>query len=490
MRYAIVSDIHANWQAWKTVLLDIRSLKVDRIISLGDMVGYGPNPCEVLESVYAAVDYFVLGNHDAALCGKLDSVLFNDQAREVLDWTKERVSRSALDFLKTIPLSLLGENFRCVHGEFADPGLFNYVVEPEDALRSWQVVEEPLLFNGHTHYPGIFLMGSSGKPYRLDPEDFELQHGKRFLVNVGSVGNPRDGDTRASYCIYDLRHRSVFWRKIPFDLDAYRQALNDAGLPTEKGGFLDRDPRLSAPPLRTILNFNPPATKEQAVKDVIEVQIIKTLKEKVMRWRIAALVSVIMLFVLLLAAGVYRYGQVHRETDIGHVDAIAIERVVPSKNLLAVPDSLLPPNSALPGWVLHLGDKYRQSIEVCREDDGEISLRFLSSNSKAEFWLSSGTISVHDDMKFVMEGSFLKGDDFKGSAWMAVSLVKNTGAGDVAMEQYIVKEPALKRRGGWIMAKQTFNLPKGTHSIRVSIRGKFTGTVLVKNVILEYKSGG
>ena len=197
-----------------------------------------------------------------------------------------------------------------------------------------------------------------------------------------------------------------------------------------------------------------------------------------------------MLFALLLAAGVYRYGQVHRETDIGHVDSIGIEQVVPSKNLLAVPDSLLPPNSALPGWVLHLGDKYRQSIEVCREDDGEILLRFLSSNPKAEFWLSSGSISVNDDMKFVVEGLFRKGDDFKGSAWMAVSLVKNTGAGDVAMEQYIVKEPALKRRGGWIMAKQTFNLPKGTHSIRVSIRGKFTGTVLVKNVILEYKSGG
>jgi len=488
MRYAIVSDIHANLQAWKAVLLDIRSLKVDRIICLGDMVGYGPNPCEVLESVYAAVDYFVLGNHDAALCGKLDSSFFNTPARLILDWTQSRVSRSALDFLKTIPLSLAGEQFRCVHGEFAEPGRFNYVVEPEDALRSWRVVEEPLLFNGHTHCPGIFLMGASGKPYRLDPEDFEVEHGKRFLVNVGSVGNPRDGDTRASYCVYDLRKRAVFWRKIPFDLDVYRQALDDAGLPLEPSGFLESDPRITTAPLRARLNFSPPISGEHAAQDVVEVQVIKALKGKVQRWRFTALVSTLALVALIVMGLVYRHWQSQRETDIGRADAIVIRRDAPDQNLLTLPDFPLPPNSAVPGWVLHLGDKYRQGIEVCRGDAGDMEFRLLSSNPKAEIGLSSGAITVTDDMKFVMEASFRK-SDFDGSVWVAVSLVKKAGEENVVMEQYIIKEPTLMRRGGWSLAKQTFDLPKGTHSIQLHIRGKFKGAVSVKNVLLQRKAG-
>lgn len=488
MRYAIVSDIHANWQAWKNVLLDIRSLKVDRIICLGDMIGYGPNPREVLESLYAAVDYFVLGNHDAALCGKIDSALFNANARLVLDWTQSRVSRSALDFLKTIPLSLVGEQFRCVHGEFAEPGRFNYVVSPEDAIRSWQVVEEPLLFNGHTHCPGIFLIGASGKPYRLDPEDFELQQGKRFLVNVGSVGNPRDGDTRASYCIYDLRRRAVFWRKIPFDLDAYRQALDAAGLPGEASGFLEHDPALAMAPLRSRLNFSPPVSNEQAARDVIEVQTIKALKGMIRRWRLAALLSALALSALIIMGVGYRHSHAHRETDIGNADKVILNLQSPSQNILTVPDTPLPPNSAVQGWVLHLGDKYRQSIEVCREDDGEISLRLLSSNPKADIWLSSGAISVTDDMKFVIEASFRKSDDFKGSVWLAVSVTKKTGAEDVVIEQYIVKEPVLMRRGGWLLAKQTFDLPRGTHLVQMRVRGKFTGAVSIRNMFLQRKT--
>ncbi|MDD5482232.1 MAG: metallophosphoesterase family protein [Kiritimatiellae bacterium] len=489
MRYAIVSDIHANWQAWKTVLLDIRSLKVDRIICLGDVVGYGPNPREVLESVHETVDYFVLGNHDAALCGKLESTLFNEQARMVLAWTRDRVSREALDFLKTIPLALAGENFRCVHGEFSEPGFFNYVIEPEDALRSWQTVAEPLLFNGHTHCPGIFLTGASGRPYRLAPEDFEQEQGKRYLVNAGSVGNPRDSDTRSSYCIYDLRRRAVFWRKIPFDLDAYRQALNEAGLPAEPGGFLERDPNLAATPLRARLNFIPPAAKAQAAKDVIEVQVIKTLKTKIQRWRFAALLSILAALVLFIAGAIYRHRIVNRELDIGRADPIVVYHGAPSRNLLTTPPSPLPPNSVLPGWILHLGDKYRQSIEVCRGEEGAPVFRLSSANPGTTIGLSSGIITVTDDMKFVLEAFFRKSDDFKGSVWTAVSVVKKTGEKDVSMEQYVVKEPALMRRGGWMAARQTFDLPKGTHTIRLHVRGKFKGAVLVKNILLQRKTG-
>ena len=489
MRYAIVSDIHANRQAWNAVLLDIRSLKIDQIICLGDMIGYGPNPCEVLESVYMAVDYFVLGNHDAALCGKLDSVLFNAQARLILDWTRTRVDHPALEFLKTIPLSLAGDQFRCVHGEFAEPGCFNYVVEAQDALRSWQAVAEPLLFNGHTHCPAIFLMGGSGKPYRIAPEDFVLEQGKRFLVNVGSVGNPRDNDPRASYCIYDVRERAIFWRKIPFDLDAYRQALNDAGLPAETSGFLKCDPGLSAAPLRARLNFSPPVSREQAVKDVVAVQFIKVLKGRIQRWRFMALILVLIILALIAMGIVYRQWQVHREADIGRAGPIIIQQDMPSKNLLAIPDVALPPNSAVPEWTLHLGNKYRQSVELSRGNDGDMIFKLISGDPKADIRLSSGAAKVTDDMKFTIEALFNKSADFAGNVCLAISLVKKTGTEDIVMEQYVVKEPTVIRRGGWGWAKQTFDLPKGTHSIRFHIQGNFKGMVLIKNMVLRRKTG-
>jgi hypothetical protein len=303
------------------------------------------------------------------------------------------------------------------------------------------------------------------------------------------VGNPRDGDARASYCIYDLRQRAVFWRKIPFDLDAYRQALNNAGLPVETSGFLERDPGISTAPLRARLSFSPPASREQAAKDVVEVQTIKALKWKIKRWRFAALASALAVVALIVMGVVYRQWQIHRETDIGHADPIVIRQEAASQNLLTLPDFPLPANSVVPGWVLHLGDKYRQSIEVCRGDDGDTEFRLLSSNPKVEIGLSSGAITVTDDMKFVMEVSFRKDADFDGSVWVAVSLVKKTGLEDVGMEQYVVKEPTLARRGGWTLAKQTFNLPRGTHSIRLHVRGKFKGAVSVKNIFLQRKTG-
>ena len=197
MKCAIVSDIHANRQAWNAALLDIRSQGIDRICCLGDIVGYGPNPTETLESVYSNVDYLVLGNHDAVICGKMDPSLFNEKARRIIDWTRNQLGNDAVKFLKTLPLSVSSHFFRGTHGDFSVPSSFNYIIEPEDALDSWSTVPENLLFVGHTHQPGIFLLGQSGIPRMVEPQDFVLEEGKRFLVNVGSIGQPRDRQARS-----------------------------------------------------------------------------------------------------------------------------------------------------------------------------------------------------------------------------------------------------------------------------------------------------
>ncbi|MBA4389292.1 MAG: hypothetical protein C0404_15075, partial [Verrucomicrobia bacterium] len=149
MRIALVSDIHSNLQAWNAVLMDIRSSRLDRIICLGDVVGYGPNPAEVLESVHANVNYLVMGNHDAVICNKIDSSQFQDSAVESLEWSRQRLGKNAVAFLETLPLCLESELFRCAHGDHSDPAAFNYVIEPEDAIPSWQAVSSNLLFVGH-----------------------------------------------------------------------------------------------------------------------------------------------------------------------------------------------------------------------------------------------------------------------------------------------------------------------------------------------------
>ncbi len=285
MKYAVVSDIHANLPAWNAVLLDIRSAGVDAIICLGDMVGYGPHPREVLESLYTNVDHFLLGNHDAAICGKIDPKFFSDPAREIIQWSARQLGEPAKKFLARLPLCLAGDNFRCAHANFDQPADFHYIFEPEDALPGWRKVSEPLLFIGHTHQPGIFVIGRSQTPRLIPPEDFMLEEGKRFLVNVGSVGQPRDGDYRATYCIFDEATGSVFWRKVPFDLDAHRAAMEKAGLPLAAAAFLNAAPTSLQPPLRERVNFSPPAQPVVTMRDTVPVQHLAQLKRRVRRWQ-------------------------------------------------------------------------------------------------------------------------------------------------------------------------------------------------------------
>lgn len=258
MRYAIISDVHANLQAWRAVHRDIRSLRADYIICLGDVAGYGPSPAALLNEVHAAIDSFVLGNHDAVLGGRMDDASFTPEARELIRWTARRLDRKAAAFLGSFPLTLVGNGFRCAHGEFSRPASFEYALNPEDALPSWQANDAQLLFAGHTHYPAFFLLGSSGIPREAEPQDFELEPGKRYFINVGSVGYPRTGDPRATYCLYDTRANAVFWRHVSFDLDSFRTTFIQSGLSLSPSHFLQADPLAKSIPVRESMDFAPP----------------------------------------------------------------------------------------------------------------------------------------------------------------------------------------------------------------------------------------
>lgn len=231
MRYAIFSDIHGNLQAWNAVLADMDELEADILVCLGDVVGYGPCPQQVLSEIRAHTDNFVVGNHDAAASGALDPTLFNPHARSVIEWTREQLDAESIDFLLSVPLSIETEDILFVHAEIAEPARFGYIDDVIEAAENFAANLHHVTFVGHTHNPTIFELNSDGGVQQLLDEDCTLALGKRYIVNVGSVGEPRNPeDIRGRYVIYDSDTRELYFRRIVFDPEAYRADLHASGL--------------------------------------------------------------------------------------------------------------------------------------------------------------------------------------------------------------------------------------------------------------------
>ena len=264
MRYAIISDIHANATALHTVLVDARDMRAERVVCLGDVLGYGPDPVAALEEIHAQAHVCLAGNHDDAVCGRRSADDFNAFAATAVARHRRALTSSALKWLKSLPYVCALDGFACAHGDFSAPEDFNYVLEPEEALPSFAARTEQLLFVGHSHQPGIYVIGGSGTSHRLEPVDFVLEDGKRYLVNVGSVGYPRSGLCRSFYCIYDDRARTVFFRSLPFDLEGYREKMGGKGL-DEAPWVAARAKERAVPKVRADVKFGKDGAGDVAV---------------------------------------------------------------------------------------------------------------------------------------------------------------------------------------------------------------------------------
>lgn len=231
MRYAIVSDLHANIRAWDAVLADLRARKTDVIVCLGDVVGYGPKPAEVLKAVRAETEVFVLGNHDAAAVNMIDYSIFNNHARQAIEWTMTELDDEEKKFLSSIPLAIEAEDILFVHAEISEPGRFDYIDSVERAESNFKSGNHLVTFVGHTHLPKIFEKTPGGEVIELADDDKALDESSRYIVNVGSVGEPRNpDDLRARYVIYDTETRKVEFRRVEFDIVAYRRDLESTTL--------------------------------------------------------------------------------------------------------------------------------------------------------------------------------------------------------------------------------------------------------------------
>lgn len=249
MRYAVISDLHANLQAWEAVYNDICNQGVDEIICLGDVVGYGAHPAEVIDSCYETVHHVLMGNHDAAVCGKMQLELFNDDPRQILQWTQQTLDTFSLDFLGSCPLVIGGDQAVFTHACVNNPANFDYVYEADQCLAEWQSCSERLIFAGHTHLPQVHMVGEMGKPQTIAAQDIRLSDDIRYFVNVGSVGQPRDGDPRATYVIYDSDDRYISFRRVRFDMTGYLASLKAKNFPVH--------PSMLGNQAASVQDFNP-----------------------------------------------------------------------------------------------------------------------------------------------------------------------------------------------------------------------------------------
>ena len=225
MVYAIISDIHANAIALGAVLKDARRCGAKKILCLGDVVGYGPEPESTASAIRTRAALTLAGNHDDAVSGRLDPSGFIDLAADAVSRHREALSAENLEWLKGLPYVYRGRSFWCVHGDFTSPESFGYVSEESEAAANFAATDAQLMFTGHSHVPGIFLTGASGRVYGLPPTDFTVEDGKRYIVNPGSVGYPRtDGNIcESTYVLYDDAERTVSFRRIPFTVRSVMQ---------------------------------------------------------------------------------------------------------------------------------------------------------------------------------------------------------------------------------------------------------------------------
>ncbi len=233
MRYAIIADIHANLPAFSAVLEDVKHRGgVDEVWCLGDVVGYGPDPHQCLELLCQYTHVCVAGNHDLAAIGKLDTADFNPDAATACHWTAQQLSTEDIRYLENLPPVSQRGDFTMVHGSPREP-IWEYLLSTSSARENLAYFQSQFCLVGHSHVPLIFECGeNSACTVSEFPEDAVLILGKnRLIINPGGVGQPRDGDPRASYAIYDSEAGSISHHRVPYDIGVTQKKMMEYRLP-------------------------------------------------------------------------------------------------------------------------------------------------------------------------------------------------------------------------------------------------------------------
>ncbi|MEZ4813395.1 MAG: metallophosphoesterase family protein [Caldisericia bacterium] len=240
MKYGIISDIHANLVAFKTVLEQLELAGVDELISCGDTVGYNADPDECLDIMVNLGISSVMGNHDKALVDPAEERYFNQYGLAAIRWQRSQIKPSNQKFLSelpsriTIPGSGSGSDFQVAHGSLDPSAPFEYISSPIEALRMSELMIGSLCFIGHSHIAGIFIIDNEGDVNYLRAShglEVKIEPGYKYIVNVGSVGQPRDRNPQSTYTIYDSDNQTIQIHRVDYDIQEAVKRITEVGLP-------------------------------------------------------------------------------------------------------------------------------------------------------------------------------------------------------------------------------------------------------------------
>ena len=232
MRYGIISDIHGNLEALDSVLKVLEKENPDRYICVGDIVGYGADPAECIKRVKLLNAVTVAGNHDWAVLDRLDIRSFNSDAQAAIRWTQEAISESNLDYLDSLPSFFVEMPFTLAHGSPRKP-VWEYVIDPLTAAENFRILDTRYCLVGHSHVPLMYEQATDGEVEWFGPiygAELDLNT-SRFMINPGSVGQPRDYDPRAAYGLLDLDELTWEFRRIEYPIEEVQSRMEEVGLP-------------------------------------------------------------------------------------------------------------------------------------------------------------------------------------------------------------------------------------------------------------------
>ncbi len=229
MKFAIIADIHANLEALQVVLEDAKAQKATHYACLGDVVGYNANPKECLDIVRKMGMPCVKGNHDEYISSEEHLEGFNPAAAEAVNWTRNQLSEEDRQWLRDLKYTRMVTTFTIVHATLDAPQRWGYVFDKLAAAASFTYQNTPICFFGHTHVPVAFIRDSvvRGGTY----SKFKVEPGKKYFINVGAVGQPRDNNPKSSYVIYDVDEGTIEQRRLEYDIATAQKKILDAGLP-------------------------------------------------------------------------------------------------------------------------------------------------------------------------------------------------------------------------------------------------------------------
>jgi len=229
-KYAVISDVHANAEALKSVLRDIKKRQIQDIFFLGDAVGYGPEPNESVGLLKSECKTIIAGNHDWGVLGLTETVSFNEYARIAIDWTKGVLRAENIEILRTAPLKseISWLDITLVHATPCEPEKWHYLLTLSDAEINFKYMHTDTCFIGHSHRPFIIGMSPSGE-FKTNKQEMNKSKGSRYIINAGSIGQPRDGDPRACYALVDESRIELV--RVDYDIQSTQKKMSEAGLP-------------------------------------------------------------------------------------------------------------------------------------------------------------------------------------------------------------------------------------------------------------------